>query len=360
MKATVLIDTYNHERFIERAITSVLEQDMPLDDVEILVVDDGSTDRTPELVRRFEPRVRYLPKPNGGQASAFNFGFAQARGEIIATLDGDDWWSREKLGRVLGVLEANPEVGIVGHGIIESCYGTEKVVAVGAPVRLRLDSAWGARVFRLHRCYFGTSRMTLRAEIARKILPVPEALVFEADEYVFTLAAALTDAIILAEPLTYYRVHDQNLFLKSGGSLDGKIRKQRVLAALASELSRSLSALGVPENAAAPVLELVDAEAAQLGLMVHGGAPWRTYLVENRIYRMQHGDASWRQRLFHEVMMLPALVLPPKWFYSARQWVAGQPWYKHVRHEFIPVPGFTKVGASGQTREALNRSESHD
>ena len=73
---TVLIDTYNHERFIERAIASVLEQDMPMDGVEILVVDDGSTDRTPEIVRRFEPRVRLIRKPNGGQASAFNLGFA--------------------------------------------------------------------------------------------------------------------------------------------------------------------------------------------------------------------------------------------------------------------------------------------
>ena len=61
-KVSVLIDTYNHERFIERAITSVLEQDMPMDDVEILVVDDGSTDGTPDIVRRFEPRVRYIRK----------------------------------------------------------------------------------------------------------------------------------------------------------------------------------------------------------------------------------------------------------------------------------------------------------
>ncbi len=65
---TVLIDTYNHERFIEQVITSVLEQDFPAADREILVVDDGSTDRTPDLVRRFEPHVRLLRKPNGGQA----------------------------------------------------------------------------------------------------------------------------------------------------------------------------------------------------------------------------------------------------------------------------------------------------
>src|SRR5215469_11388216 len=101
MKVSVLIDTYNHEPYIERAITSVLEQDMPMDGVEILVVDDGSTDGTPEIARRFEPRVRYLRKPNGGQASAFNFGFAQLQGDIIALLDGDDWWEKEKLRLVL-------------------------------------------------------------------------------------------------------------------------------------------------------------------------------------------------------------------------------------------------------------------
>ncbi len=73
--ASVLIDTYNHERFIEQAIVSVLEQDFPAADREIIVVDDGSTDRTAEIVRKFEPHVRLLRKENGGQASAFNAGF---------------------------------------------------------------------------------------------------------------------------------------------------------------------------------------------------------------------------------------------------------------------------------------------
>ena len=67
---SVLIDTYNHERFIEEAIVSVLEQDFPASDREIVVVDDGSSDQTPEIVRKFEPRVRLLRKTNGGQGSA--------------------------------------------------------------------------------------------------------------------------------------------------------------------------------------------------------------------------------------------------------------------------------------------------
>ena len=97
---TVLVDTYNHERFIEEAIVSVIEQDFPRGDVEILIVDDGSTDRTPEIVAKFEPRVRLVRKPNGGQASAFNAGIPQARGAIISFLDGDDWWKKNKLSAV--------------------------------------------------------------------------------------------------------------------------------------------------------------------------------------------------------------------------------------------------------------------
>ena len=116
---SVLIDTYNHEQFIAQAINSVLEQDISMADVEIIVVDDGSTDRTPEIIRGFEPRVRVVSKSNGGQASAFNAAISQCHGEIIAFLDGDDWWEKEKLRAVLREFEANPEIGAVGNGLFE-------------------------------------------------------------------------------------------------------------------------------------------------------------------------------------------------------------------------------------------------
>src|SRR5580698_8917059 len=98
---TVLIDTYNHRSFVEDAINSVLNQDFPASDTEILVVDDGSTDGTEEVVRKFAPSVRLLRKPNGGQASAFNAGIPEAHGEIVAFLDGDDWWAPRKLTAVI-------------------------------------------------------------------------------------------------------------------------------------------------------------------------------------------------------------------------------------------------------------------
>src|SRR5271169_6299905 len=115
---SVLIDTYNHERFIEQAIVSVLEQEFPGSEREIIVVDDGSTDRTPEIVKKFEPRLRLLRKENGGQASAFNVGIPECKGEIVAFLDGDDWWAPTKLVRVTQTMTVDQSVGIVGHGIV--------------------------------------------------------------------------------------------------------------------------------------------------------------------------------------------------------------------------------------------------
>ena len=162
---SVLIDTYNYERFIEAAIESVLAQDYPASQREILVVDDGSTDRTPEILCKFENQVRILRKSNGGQAATFNAAMPECHGQIIAFLDGDDWWAPTKLRRVAEQMAADEKIAITGHGIKESYLdGTEKEFAVAKNERLTLNSLAAARVFRLRKSYLGTSRMTLRAE----------------------------------------------------------------------------------------------------------------------------------------------------------------------------------------------------
>src|SRR5580698_5130477 len=116
---SALVNTYNHGPYIAQAVSSVLGQGLSLSELEILVVDDGSTDDTPSIIKKFAPRVRCLHKENGGQASAFNAVIPEARGEIVAFLDGDDWWAKEKLKVVTNYLGARPHVGLVGHGIYE-------------------------------------------------------------------------------------------------------------------------------------------------------------------------------------------------------------------------------------------------
>lgn len=344
--ASVLIDTYNHERFIEQAIVSVLAQDFPAGDREIIVVDDGSVDRTPEIVRKFEPQVRLLRKTNGGQASAFNAGIPECKGEIIAFLDGDDWWATGKLRKVVAAL-SDARCGIVGHGIANAFKdGTSTLDAADKAERLRLNSLSAARVFRMRKSYLGTSRMTIRAQIARQILPVPEILTIEADEYLFTLAAALSDLVILPEVLTYYRQYGGNLYNAAGGDTNGLRRKQCVVAALAAALRGELPTRGVPAGAVECVCEILENEARQMRLMLDGGAPWETLRVESAIYRIMHGDAPLAHRVFRFATMIPSLVLPPRWFYSTRRWIGEWAWYRRNRQKVLPSPKVTSVAGA--------------
>src|ERR1700730_9699412 len=110
---TALVDTYNHERYIEQALVSVVEQGLSTAELEILVVDDGSTDNTSSIIQKFVARVKHLRRKNGGQATAFNVALSDERGQSVPLLDGDDWSARGKLSAVLEALKREPEVSAV-------------------------------------------------------------------------------------------------------------------------------------------------------------------------------------------------------------------------------------------------------
>lgn len=110
---SVIIPVYNGERFLGQAIESVLKQTYR--SVEVIVVDDGSTDGTAAVVRSFES-VRYTHQRNAGQSEARNRGVDAARGELLAFLDADDLWTSDKLGLQFAALESDPELDAVfGH-----------------------------------------------------------------------------------------------------------------------------------------------------------------------------------------------------------------------------------------------------
>jgi hypothetical protein len=105
---SAVIPTYNSERFIANAIKSVLAQTIEVD--EIVVVDDGSSDRTVELVSAFQ-RTRVIQRPNGGPGAARNTGIHAASGEWIAFLDSDDVWAPQKTEVQLGCF--TPDAGVI-------------------------------------------------------------------------------------------------------------------------------------------------------------------------------------------------------------------------------------------------------
>ncbi len=109
---SVIIPAYNAERTILETITSVQQQ--TFSDLELLVINDGSTDQTLELLNSVnEPRMKILDYPNGGVSVARNRGITHARGEFIAFLDADDLWIADKLELQLAALQQHPEAGVV-------------------------------------------------------------------------------------------------------------------------------------------------------------------------------------------------------------------------------------------------------
>jgi glycosyl transferase family 2 len=319
---SILIDTYNHEKFIEQAIISALEQDFPTAEREIIVVDDGSSDGTPEIVRKFEPQVRLIRKPNGGQASAFNAGIPECKGEIVSFLDGDDWWALNKVRLAVDELEKNPELGAVGHGQYE-VYADGRPVGVVVPEKntlLHLQDLPTAVLFTHLRCFLGTTKMTIRKKLLDQILPFPEELVIEADEYMFTLAPALAPALVLDKPLFYYRFHEGNHFQYSEKDNKKTRRKQRVLEVLQQCLPPRLRALGIRDDIVATVMEPIWVDAGRMRLGLDGGMPWETYCIEKAAYHYSYGDRPIGYRLFKTLVLGATLVLPPRSFYKIQQW----------------------------------------
>jgi glycosyltransferase involved in cell wall biosynthesis len=347
---TILIDTYNHERFIEQAVVSAMEQDFPRGQMEILVVDDGSTDSTPEILRKFEPYVRLLRKPNGGQASAFNAGIPEARGEIVAFLDGDDWWAKNKLSRVVETMTADPSLGIVGHGItVVGRDGQQQKETLKEGFRFQANTLQGARVFRTRCSFLGTSRMTIRRGILQRIGPVPEAAVVQADEYLFTLSAVLAPAEILREPLTYYRYHESNGFQMAAFDKTKVRRKQQALATLAASIDQQLQVLGIEEKTREAVVEYTRASAEQLRLMLDGGWSWNVAQTEWSLYRVTHPDAPVSHRAFKLLTLTGTLAVPPRTFYNLRGKIVGNDLYRRVRRRWLPVPEMLHIRKDPQT-----------
>lgn len=110
-KVSVIIPVYGAEKFIAATVQSVLDQTFK--DFELLLIDDGSPDRSIEICQQFtDPRIRIIRQPNRGVSAARNNGIRQAQGKYLAFLDADDLWTSDKLAKQVQQLDDSPEVGV--------------------------------------------------------------------------------------------------------------------------------------------------------------------------------------------------------------------------------------------------------
>lgn len=120
---SVIIPAYNYARFLPEAIDSALSQ--TLKPLEVIVVDDGSTDDTEAVLERYAGEIHIIKQRNAGVSAARNAGIRASRGELIAFLDADDMWLPTKLERQVAHLNAHPGTGLVHCGLYY-CKGTQR------------------------------------------------------------------------------------------------------------------------------------------------------------------------------------------------------------------------------------------
>ncbi len=204
MKVSVVIACYNYGAFLETSVESVLAQTHR--EVELIVVNDGSTDSTDQVMSQYtdRPLVRYVRQDNRGQAHAKNEGLRHATGDLVAFLDADDMWMPRKLERQVALF-ANPAVGVVYSGVGLVDQRGEPVPFEGmrgflAPRRGRV-TRW--LVFDN---FVPFSSAVIRRDVIETIGGFDERLRMGIDWDLWLRASRLTEFAYVDEPLLLYRV----------------------------------------------------------------------------------------------------------------------------------------------------------
>lgn len=219
--ASIILSSYNSKDFIISAVESALNQDF--DDFEVIVVDDGSTDGSLERLQAIaDSRLKVFVKPNGGQASAMNVGFAESLGETVFFLDGDDLSYPHRIRTILSDLAEHPEaVGVMhsleeidGQGRLRLNFNKNICIIQARPPEVKgniLDLSSYLRATGARHLYTVTSGLAYRRKILEKIFPLPTANWRTCpDHLLIALAAYFGPVFIEDRVLGAYRIHGKN------------------------------------------------------------------------------------------------------------------------------------------------------
>jgi glycosyltransferase involved in cell wall biosynthesis len=297
---SVIVTNYNYREFVLEAIDSALAQRRPPH--EVIVVDDGSSDGSPELLReRYgnDARVRLIDTVNGGQLSAFVHGLAAATGDVVCFLDADDRWGADYLSQLGALLEAPAEVDFVFSDV--RLIGTESGTQGYAPAALDLGftalSTWVTG--RWHGA--PTSALALRRKLAAQVLDLPAEFIAQwriSADNCLVFGASLLGArkYYLPTGNVDYRIHARNGWWHEqakAGQFAAKYRGRRLINYYAQRMQLDAFTLDLVKHEFLSRPQTDWAEARHYaGIALRGSAPWWTRL-ERALSILLHG---WRAR----------------------------------------------------------------
>ncbi|MEM1239884.1 MAG: glycosyltransferase family 2 protein [Cyanobacteria bacterium P01_H01_bin.26] len=217
---SILINNYNYGSFLSQAVDSALNQ--TYQNIEVIVIDDGSQDNSPAVIRSYGDKVTPVLKENGGQASALNAGFAKSRGDIICLLDADDIYLPDKVLEVVSVFNKDNTIDWFFHR--STPYQSDQLVDKRLPAFFReiceqntkvsprkIDFRQEVRQAQTPDFAPATSNICLSRALAQKIFPMPEVPgnsgVAISDLYIKLLAVGLGVGYQTERNLCIFRLH---------------------------------------------------------------------------------------------------------------------------------------------------------
>lgn len=204
---SIIMSVYNTEKYVEQAIQSILDQTHT--NLEFIIIDDGSTDRSDEIMRAYtDPRIVYAPNEGNKKiVYSFNKGLDLAKGDYIVFLGSDDYSIPERLAKQVAFLQQNKEVGFVGSDVrfvnMRGEYSDNQISYHATPFEVE--------VIMLFKNFFCASAVMFKREAIGDLRFDPEFPVAEDYDLYLRIFERGWKPANIQEPLTIYRIHDFNI-----------------------------------------------------------------------------------------------------------------------------------------------------
>jgi len=212
---SVIIPTYNYNNYITEAIDSILNQNYPKEKIEIIVVDDGSTDDTFLVLKKFIDKntIRYYFQENKGKANATFNAIQKCNGKYVFNLDADDYFLQDKISEYVKIFEKDSSIVHVGTAAKvlyqqSQVFVTEKLPKdiLGRP----LNGNWLLQRFYTSNMFFGGGTTYAARTSALKTIKIPDAVDMYIDEFLLLAILPLGKSFFIENPLSVWRMHKDN------------------------------------------------------------------------------------------------------------------------------------------------------
>jgi glycosyltransferase involved in cell wall biosynthesis len=324
---SIIINNYNYDCFLAEAIDSALQQTYAR--IEVIVVDDGSTDNSRAIIAEYGSQIIAILQPNGKQAAAFNSGFEKSQGDIIIFLDSDDYLLPQAVERIVSIWTPNLSKVHYRLDVVDNKGNPLKYTFPQGSAPLSTGEVWKTLLDTGGYVRVPTSGNAINRNALLPLFPIADRYKLTADDYLSVLVPFYGEVGAIDEPIAAYRIHGSNqwaLATVTGDRFHRFIQHDLVVYHLLVDKAKELN-YDLPRD-----FELRPFGRFHVRLISIRLAPDKHPVSEDRLLSVircgifsiwKYSDFSWQKRVFHTLWLLWVGFMPPPlikpaitWFYT--------------------------------------------